>query len=892
MLLGLHELVGNAATPATCTQDRNDLVCAARLYKDDSFRDVLSVSMNVIITRVISLHHHHTVHLLSGPHHGYVEETIHSLIPPTRTFWSFRAKSSSSNMVLTRSRSGESRGEQTQQELSVTAGPGASTPAPESSSARVTDTGSGSTTTTNIDATLKASDTKSRRSTYSKRKRLAELEAIEQLAEMEVKKAQAEQELKEIQLQRLRVEAESSDDEELEDDLASVRIGTWLARPAPPPGGETRPPPHDASGGRISRDAAHAATATYTGAPAGAHPLRDDDGYGKVRESVCAKTKGNIASEVSHGNVSDKLIDVGTLAAALAQVMRSSREPPKYMQRLPVFDGKPGEWIAYKAAYCDSHTYFSSVENIARIRLSLRGAAKEAVECLLFSQSDPQVILDALERRFGRPEALIMTELDKVKLLPRLKDDPRDICIFASRIANTVGTIEALNRIHYLHSPEMSRSIIDKLTPILKHKWYDYAANKKLEDTPVLKLLSMFMNEEADKCSAYALPERDRDNAIDERRRRRVERTFMVNTRQKTSSERCPACKQHGHKLPDCSKYKQLDIDKRWNIAKSNNMCFRCLRSKHRRNMCRAPTCDVKECNMKHHKLLHKERNVNTAPPAPPAMTTHESVTSARETTSPHNRRAYLKIVPVTLSGPHARLHTYALLDDGSTVTLIPASVADILGADGPESSMCIQGLGTEFKHERSRTVSLHIQGKYHSAPQKIEAARTVTRLEVTAQTVHTEDINNCRHLDDIRSTLVYDRARPMILIGQDNWHLLVATKTRTGARDQPVASYTKLGWVLHGCQYTVNKDTSTFCGHITIKENPEPFEETIRNFKPEPTCLEPRIPREDLQQQTLGILEKKSRRLPDRNFKKRKQEAPTMPKSHLGTLKRLDKLI
>ncbi|KAF9799885.1 hypothetical protein SFRURICE_017120 [Spodoptera frugiperda] len=317
---------------------------------------------------------------------------------------------------------------------------------------------------------------------------------------MELRQAQAEVELQEIQLQRLRVEAESSDDEELEDDLASVRIGTWLAQPAPPPGGEIRPPPHYASGGRTSRDAAHAARATYTGAPAGAHPLRDDDGYGKVRESVCANTKGNIASEVSHGNVSDRLIDISTLAAALAQVMRSSREPPKFMQRLPIFDGKP-------------------------------------------------------------------------------------------------------------------------------------------------------------------------------------------------------------------------------------------------------------------------ERNVNTAAPAPPAMTTHESVTSARETTSPHNRRAYLKIVPVTLSGPYASLHTYALLDDGSTVTLIDASAADILGADGPESSMCIQGLGTEIKHERSRT---------------------------------------------------------------------------------------------------------------------EPEEEQ--------PCLRTRIPREDLEQKTLGTLKQKSRRLSSRNFNKRKQEAPTMPKSHLGTLERLDK--
>ncbi|CAH1637443.1 unnamed protein product [Spodoptera littoralis] len=216
----------------------------------------------------------------------------------------------------------------------------------------------------------------------------------------------------------------------------------------------------------------------------------------------------------------------------------------------------------------------------------------------------------------------------------------------------------------------MSRNIIEKLTPILRNKWYDYAANRKYEDTPVLKLLSMFMNEEADKCSAYAQPERVSDNAIDVRRRRRVERTFV-------------------------------------------------------------------ECNMKHHKLLHKERDDKTThnrpPHAPPSMTpvtAHESVTSARETqvTSPRNRRAYLKIVPVTLRGPRTSIDTYALLDDGSTVTLLDATVADILGADGPASPMQIQGLGTEVKHEQSRTVSLYIQGKYHSVQQKIEAARTVNR--------------------------------------------------------------------------------------------------------------------------------------------------------------------
>ncbi|KAJ8711214.1 hypothetical protein PYW07_008456 [Mythimna separata] len=134
-----------------------------------------------------------------------------------------------------------------------------------------------------------------------------------------------------------------------------------------------------------------------------------------------------------------------------------------------------------------------------------------------------------------------------------------------------------------------------------------------------------------------------------------------------------------------------------------------------------------------------------------------------------------------------------------------------------------------------------------------------------------------------------------MILIGQDNWHLLVAAETRTGARDQPVASYTKLGWVLHGCQHSVNKIIATFCGHIKIQENPEPIEETMKNFfKLESLGIEPRLPRDDPQQRALDILEQKSRRLPDGSFETGllwKQEEPKIPNNYLGALKHLENL-
>lgn len=49
----------------------------------------------------------------------------------------------------------------------------------------------------------------------------------------------------------------------------------------------------------------------------------------------------------------------------------------------------------------------------------------------------------------------------------------------------------------------MVRIIVDKLTPIIRNKWFDRVAR---EDDEVLELkrLSTFLTEEADKCAVYA----------------------------------------------------------------------------------------------------------------------------------------------------------------------------------------------------------------------------------------------------------------------------------------------------------------------------------------------------------------------------------------------------
>ncbi|CAG5055228.1 unnamed protein product [Parnassius apollo] len=164
----------------------------------------------------------------------------------------------------------------------------------------------------------------------------------------------------------------------------------------------------------------------------------------------------------------------------------------KGAEELPVFDEDLGEWIILKTVFEDTRSQFSGVQNVARLRRALKGTAKEAVKSLLFTLCEPEEIMNALERRFGRVEMLILAEIGNVKRMPRLAEDCRNIDSFASRITNVVAAIQALNQPQYLYSPELESRIVEKLGTMIKFKWFEYRAQHPLE--PELQKMAKFLN--------------------------------------------------------------------------------------------------------------------------------------------------------------------------------------------------------------------------------------------------------------------------------------------------------------------------------------------------------------------------------------------------------------
>ena len=120
-----------------------------------------------------------------------------------------------------------------------------------------------------------------------------------------------------------------------------------------------------------------------------------------------------------------------------------------------------------------------------------------------------------------------------------------------------------------------------------------------------------------------------------------------------------------------------LSVDKRDEAAKNAQLCFSCLNAGHISRKCPTPTkCRVDKCQKKHHTLIYGTRRVHGNPqPEEHSLSSDE----------PRQSKVLLPVFPVTLYGPAASIDKYAMLDMGSTCSLIRTDIARKAGLHDPE---------------------------------------------------------------------------------------------------------------------------------------------------------------------------------------------------------------
>ncbi|XP_075990120.1 uncharacterized protein LOC142985759 [Anticarsia gemmatalis] len=479
-----------------------------------------------------------------------------------------------------------------------------------------------------------------------------------------------------------------------------------------------------------------------------------------------------------------------------------------YDSDLPTFTGAVNEWLPFKAAVRDTTSMYhiSAAENLQRLRSALKGEARDAVAALLHTATDPEVIMKTLEQCFGRPETIIDRTLDELKKMPRLGSTATELNSFAIKVQNAICVLENMDRRGYLYNPMLTREVLEKLSPHLRSRWCDYASEREQTKEPEIVLLSRFLMREADRALKYTYAPSEGSPPAP----RKEVKTYVSQQKQKKkaskvytiidNSERNPSCQacEANHLLTRCPKYDTWTIDQRWNFVREKKICFKCAQKTHKRSFCKAKSCGVDECRRPHYASLHQTREKTAAVESEPAVQKKEAVLSVACQAAAGPRAVLLKMCPVVIAGPRGEVRTYALLDEGATITLVDEDLAASIGAEGPARPLQLHGVNMKQREKDSKLVTIQIRGVKTTTPHPLRA-RTMKDLKLHQQSIP-ESLMKLKHLQDLpQDEICYELARPGILVGSDHWEHIVSRELRVGGPNEPAASKTQLGWVVHG---------------------------------------------------------------------------------------------
>ena len=185
--------------------------------------------------------------------------------------------------------------------------------------------------------------------------------------------------------------------------------------------------------------------------------------------------------------------------------------------------------------------------------------------------------------------------------------------------------------------------------------------------------------------------------------------------------KRCPIHQSTNHTLQECKSFRGMLTSKKVKVVEEHKLCLCCLLPGHRLSKYRRRNrCRVENCDMRHHTLAHEvdlkfierekaKRESERVPDVerdPTQVSLEGEDSSPRQAVEPHEGyrqsacvgceaggRALVEVLPIVVSGEKGKKQVMALRDLGCNTTLIDESLVLLLGLQGKDVDLEIQGV-------------------------------------------------------------------------------------------------------------------------------------------------------------------------------------------------------
>ncbi|XP_055538219.1 uncharacterized protein LOC129725877 [Wyeomyia smithii] len=495
-----------------------------------------------------------------------------------------------------------------------------------------------------------------------------------------------------------------------------------------------------------------------------------------------------------------------------------------FPRTLPKFYGAAEEWPVFISAYehANQSCGFTNAENLVRLQEALRGRALETVRNRLLLPENVPLIIEKLRKRFGNPEILSTRLAKRIQQLDGPSSESLESVIeFGSAVEEFSQHLKAAGLVDHLKNPILMQSLVQKLPTYYAMEWVDYKRRAKTVD---LEPFGAFMEGLVEKALEATFEKTDLDGKVKGKEKpklkafvhatdvgnqesQRNQKEAKKGLEQKSSNQQrqreynCSVCQKPGHYGRSCQEFLKQSVEERWKTVKRLNLCPLCLYD-HGQRSCRIRMrCKEDGCLEQHNTLLHSSGS---------AAQIRAQCNSHRE----KGRAVLFRMAPVTLHHGRKAVDVPALIDEGSSITMVDSEVVELLGADGPVEplQMCWTN-GVQRTENQSKKVKLEISAKDSPYRYDLSEVRTVSRLDLPVQQVDARELKQrFDYLKDIRLPS-YKIAAPKVLIGIDNAHLIAPLESRHGDSGEPVAVRCNLGWMVYGPRPSVSSSVN-FLGH------------------------------------------------------------------------------
>lgn len=503
-------------------------------------------------------------------------------------------------------------------------------------------------------------------------------------------------------------------------------------------------------------------------------------------------------SDVMLDKVADLSLDKGerlrhAVSGTTPKVPIVGLELPKV--ELCYFDGKPKEYWKFIKQY-DTYVAARVSDDSQRLLYLLhycKGKAKAAIEgCVMMeATSGYKRARDILKRLFGQAHVIARETLeDLFNDVRRGCHDAEQLSSLAIKMENCSMILEQMNYTADLNSLVTLERVVRFLPQPMQRQWAEVVDSLTEEDRePTFAELTQFVAAKARVAASRfgQLAERPRGGVTTKSCYHSVVRP--KNT--PIASAKCSMC-SGDHAVYECSQFLALTTEERLSHVKGKSICFVCLKQGHKAIECKVTRrCAIDGCSGRHHSLLHKG---SAKSKSEDRLATVNHCGHDR----PVDGHVCLGMIPVRLRSGNAEVVGYALLDNGSDVTLIRSGCLKLLGLNEEQSSVVVQTVSGN-KATRVIKTPFEVYSLDQTEHVKIQGALVVSQIPGHKPTkTIMSSLVKWPHLSDVPLEVI-DSGEVVLLIGCDVPEAHWVLDQRLGGRKNPYAVKTLLGWTVFG---------------------------------------------------------------------------------------------